>query len=78
MIAQVGIALFGVLAIFLVGMKGRRRTLGFVLGLAAQPFWFWTTYENQQWGIFALSIAYTFSWANGLRNCLKETKCKNP
>jgi hypothetical protein len=68
MFAQIGISIFGVAAIVLVGMQGKLRRLGFIFGLAAQPFWFWTSYENSQWGIFALSVAYTFSWLNGLRN----------
>lgn len=72
MIAQIGIALFGVTAIYLVGLKGPIRKWGFVCGLCSQPFWFWTTYTHEQWGIFALSLFYTYSWANGLRNHWKD------
>lgn len=69
MIPQISIALFGVLAIFLVGMKERRqRRWGYLLGLCGQPFWFWVTFQAEQWGIFALAFFYTLSWINGLRN----------
>ena len=69
MIAQVGIAVFGVAAIFLVtGSDARMRAAGCACGLCSQPFWLWTTWENGQWGIFALSVFYAYSWGRGLRN----------
>jgi len=67
-IPQVGIGLFGMTAIFLVGTKGKWQKWGYVCGLCAQPFWFWTTWHNEQWGIFALCFFYGFSWFNGFRN----------
>ncbi|MBU1001896.1 MAG: hypothetical protein KKE73_05190 [Proteobacteria bacterium] len=39
---------------------------GCILGLAAQPFWIRETYRARQWGMFALSLWYTFAWSNGL------------
>lgn len=62
-IAQIGIALFGLLAIFLVARKNK---WGFVLGLISVPFWFVTAIINGQWGIFLLNIAYTASWIYGV------------
>ncbi len=62
-ISQVAIAIFGLSAIFMVAKKNR---WGFVLGLAQQPFWFFTTIYGEQWGIFILSIAYTISWILGI------------
>lgn len=67
-IAQVGIAFFGVTAIFLVGTKGKYQKWAYVCGMLSQPFWFWASISNQQWGIFALSFFYAFSWFNGFRN----------
>lgn len=55
-IPQVCIAVFGVAAIWLVGRRAPRvRRWGFVCGLAAQPFWFWTTVAHEQWGIAVVS-----------------------
>ena len=68
MIEQVGIAIFGCSAIFLVGCKGRIRRYGFLFGLLGQPFWFYSAWKAEQWGIFVLAFWYTFSWANGLKN----------
>lgn len=44
---------------------------GFVIGLAIQPFWFYTSFRHRQWGIFIASIFYTIGWAMGVfRNFL--------
>jgi len=73
-IAQVGIALFGVASVLLVAKKNK---WGFVLGLLSQPFWLLTSYLNNQWGVFFLSIIYTFSWVYGIYNWFyKESKQK--
>jgi hypothetical protein len=36
-----------------------------VFGLLAQPFWFYQTYTHGQWGIFALSFAFTALYLKG-------------
>jgi hypothetical protein len=40
--------------------------LGCWIGLAGQPAWFFSTYQNFQWGMFLLSIAFTGSYIRGL------------
>jgi nicotinamide riboside transporter PnuC len=62
-IAQIGITVFGIIAILLVAKKNK---WGFVVGLASQPFWFITSYLNEQWGVFLLSIAYAGVWIYGI------------
>jgi nicotinamide riboside transporter PnuC len=62
-ISQVGITIFGITAVFLVAKKNK---WGFVLGLISQPFWLMTSFLNKQWGIFILSIVYTFTWCFGI------------
>jgi nicotinamide riboside transporter PnuC len=62
-VIQVGIFVFGALAIILVARKNK---WGFVIGLLSQPFWFITSYQNKQWGVFLVSIIYTFSWIYGI------------
>ena len=62
-IAQIGITIFGLLGIILVAKKIK---WGFVFGFLSQPFWFLTAYLNEQWGVFILSLAYTFSWCLGI------------
>jgi len=65
LIAQIGIFIFGVLAIILVARKNK---WGFFFGLLSQPFWYITAITNHQWGIVLVSVVYTCSWAYGLYN----------
>jgi len=70
MIEQIFIALTGAVAIWLsqqefnIGWK----KYACIFGLLSQPFWFYTTLINEQWGIFILSIFYTYSWFLGFKN----------
>jgi nicotinamide riboside transporter PnuC len=62
-IVQIAIFILGASAIILVARKNK---WGFVIGLLSQPFWFITSYQNQQWGIFLVGIIYTISWIYGI------------
>ncbi|MDO8655330.1 MAG: nicotinamide mononucleotide transporter [bacterium] len=73
-ISQIGIATLGVAAIILVAKKNR---WGFVLGLLSQPFWFITSFINEQWGIFFLSIIYMGSWILGIYEWFFKNKKKD-
>lgn len=65
---QIGIAIFGVAAIRLSqDARPTWRRWACVCGLLAQPFWFYTTWVNGQWGIFALCFLYSWAWAQGVR-----------
>lgn len=67
-VEQIGIAVFGVAAIRLSqDARDTVRRWACIAGLCAQPFWFFTTYVNAQWGIFALSFIYTWAWWRGVR-----------
>lgn len=67
-ISQVAIAVFGASAIWFVGRKEHWKRWGYILGVLGQPFWFYTTIVNEQWGIFALCLFYTYSWLQGVWN----------
>ena len=47
-------------------LLGSGNRWGFVIGLATQPFWFYTSFRHRQWGIFIASIFYAFGWAMGV------------
>lgn len=68
MLSQLGIFVFGAAAIYLVSRIDKWKRWGYVLGLLSQPFWFYTSYVNEQWGVFAVSFWYAFSWGNGVYN----------
>lgn len=68
-VEQVAIALFGVAAVFFSqDQRAERRRWAPVLGLLAQPFWFYAMWKSGQWGVFALCFLYAASWARGLYN----------
>lgn len=68
-LAQIGIVVFGMSGVFLVNdHRAAVRRWGPVCGLAAQPFWFYTAAANDQWGIFACSFVYAWSWWRGFRS----------
>jgi len=64
---QIAIALTGVTAIFLSQSKGNLPKYACLFGLAGQPFWFYSAYTAEQWGIFILCLFYTFAWAKGVK-----------
>ncbi len=65
---QIGIALSGVIAIWLTQDKrATRRRWACIFGMLAQPFWFYAAWKAEQWGIFAMCTLYTYAWARGLR-----------
>ena len=66
MISQIMIFVLGVPALWLISRPEKFSRYGFILGLLAQPFWYYTTIKNQQWGIVALNICYTYSWCQGI------------
>lgn len=65
---QIGIMLFGCSAIWVVGRKEKWRRWGYILGLCSQPFWFYSAYQAEQWGILCLCLWYTYSWGQGIWN----------
>jgi len=69
LLAQIAIVLLGVTAMQLVASKERRwRFWAGVLGLAAQPFWLWTTIAHEQYGISCLCGVYALAWVRTIRN----------
>lgn len=68
-ISQAGIAVFGVTAIFLANIHNVAwRRWAPIVGMCSQPFWFYTTFHHEQWGMFGLVFLYTGSWGLGIYN----------
>lgn len=60
---QVIILTFGVTALFLSqldSMTAKRAAP--IIGLLAEPFWLYTSYNAGQWGVFCLGFVYIFVW----------------
>ena len=65
---QIGIALSGVIAVWLTQDKRESwRRWACIFGLLAQPSWFYAAWKAEQWGILAISTLYTYAWARGVR-----------
>lgn len=66
---QIAIALTGVTAIWLSqDSRASFRKYACLFGLAGQPFWFYSAYNTEQWGILVLCTFYTWAWFKGVRN----------
>lgn len=68
MIIQIVILLTSALAVWLVNQNNKLSKWGSVLGLIGQPFWLYSTFSSQQWGIFLLSLFYMYCWGQGVYN----------
>jgi hypothetical protein len=69
MIAQTVIGICGVASVWLSQSPDvRRQKYACIYGMAAQPFWFYATWQAQQWGIFILCFFYAAAWMRGLWN----------
>lgn len=86
MISQVFIMILGASAIWFVSRKEDWKRWGYIFGMLSQPFWFYTAYINEQWGILVMCLFYTYSWGQGIWNYwivretikVSELKMKNP
>jgi len=67
-IIQMIILITSAASIWFIGRKEHWSKWGYVIGIVSQPFWLYTTYQNSQWGLFALSIFYLYSWGMGVYN----------
>jgi hypothetical protein len=66
---QVLIAFTGITAILLTQQKRESlKKYACLFGIAGQPFWFYSAYTTEQWGIFVLCVFYTYAWLLGVRN----------
>jgi hypothetical protein len=69
MIDQIGIAATGATAIWLSQDKRDEwRKWACIFGLVGQPFWFYSAWAAEQWGVFGLCFLYTFAWVRGFWN----------
>jgi len=67
-ISQIAIAMTGVTAIWLTQQSREEwKKYACLFGMAGQPFWFYATYQAEQWGIFALCFCYAYAWFLGIK-----------
>lgn len=61
---QIPIGVFGVFAIAAFAVN--RIFLGCIFAIIAQPFWVWSAYQAEQWGVIILLSAYTLMYLLGI------------
>jgi len=65
---QFAIIIFSISAIWLLSSDAPYSRWGFIIGLAGQPFWFYSSYKNKEWGVFIVSVFFTISYTRGIYN----------
>lgn len=66
--SQIAIAITGIFAVWLSqSPQANRRKYACWFGMAGQPFWFYVSFNEQQWGIFLLTFVYTLAWLRGFK-----------
>ena len=65
-ISQILLLVSGASAIWFLTRKEEWKRWGFIIGILGQPFWLYSAITNDQWGIIALTIFYTYSFAQGI------------
>jgi len=65
---QIMIVSTGAAAIWFMARLESWRRWGFIIGLVGQPFWLYVTFTSKQWGMFTLSLWYTYTWCLGIYN----------
>lgn len=66
---QIAIAMTGVIAILITQQSNDDiKKYACIFGIVGQPFWFYSAFDNQQWGILVLCVFYSYSWALGFYN----------
>ncbi|MCK5016529.1 MAG: hypothetical protein KAS32_05585 [Candidatus Peribacteraceae bacterium] len=68
MFEQIVIAITGVVALWLANdHRDGKRKYACLFGLAGQPFWFYSAFIDEQWGVFVLAFFCTGAWFKGFR-----------
>lgn len=63
------------LALYLLSRRDKYKKWGYVVGLASQPFWFYSSIVAMQWGIILLNLWITYCWLNGIYNYFFSSEC---
>lgn len=69
MIEQVFIAVTELIAVGLLQAKTRQyRKWAAIFGLLGQPFWFYTSFQQEQWGVFLVCFCFLALWIKSLKD----------
>jgi hypothetical protein len=71
---QIGIIVFSCLSIFLLSRKDKWMPYGFIIGLVGQPLWLYSSIYSGQWGVFIVTLWFSWRYLVGITNYWKELK----
>lgn len=62
-VAQVMIFVLSPAAVYLLARNDKYSKYGVIIGLAAQPFWFYSAITDMAWGIVLSNLVFTYTYA---------------
>jgi hypothetical protein len=65
---EIPIPIMGIAALYLLGRNNKYRKYGFIIGFAAQPFWFFTQLTAKNYIIAGFVVILFFVWGMGIYN----------
>ena len=74
-ISQFAIPILTGVSSYLMSRTDKWNKWGFVVALIGQPFWFYTSLNNKQYGLFVLACWCTISWLNGIYKRFYKKEC---
>lgn len=67
MITQLCIAIIELIAVYLMQHNQYSKYSSF-FGMLAQPFWFYSSYTHNQWGMFFICCLFTLLWIKNFKH----------
>lgn len=68
-LSQVLILCTGAVAVYLSQQDNEKlKKFACLFGTVGQPFWWYSTLQAEQYGMFLLTLLYTYSWCLGIYN----------
>lgn len=67
-VSQVVVLVSCIVGTWLLGRKESWMRWGYIACFVAQPFWLYSTFVHQTWGMFALNFWTTYTWGQGIWN----------
>lgn len=65
-IAQTVISFTSLAAVWMITREEAWAKWGYLIGIAGQPFWLYSTFEHGQYGMLFASALYTWFWLHSI------------
>lgn len=75
-LCQTAILVLGGLSIAAISLGPKYELRGYFIGVISEPFWLYTAYAHEQWGIFVSAIWWTVFYSVGLWRVYETIKVR--